>query len=108
MVLKRLIRKIYRHKENISLNEMAEILKTNNNAILLDVRSEQEYSEGHISGSINIPVYDLEKVAKRRLNVESIIIVYCSAGVRSKRAIQILKKLGYKNLYNIEGGIENL
>lgn len=108
MVLKKLIRKIYRHKENISLNEMVEILKTNNNATLVDVRSEQEYSEGHISGSINIPVYDLEKVAKRRLNEENIIIVYCSAGVRSKRAIQILKKLGYKNLYNIEGGIENL
>ena len=42
------------------------------------------------------------------LNKESIIIVYCSAGVRSKRAIQILRKQGYKNLYNIEGGIENL
>lgn len=59
-------------------------------------------------GSINIPVYDLEKTALSKLDKESIIIVYCSAGVRSKRAITILKKLGYKNLYNIEGGIQNL
>ena len=59
-------------------------------------------------GSINIPVYDLEKMHGKKLNKESIIIVYCSAGIRSKRAIQILKKLGYRNLYNIEGGIENL
>ena len=87
---------------------MLEILKTNSNAVLLDVRSSQEYIEGHIRGSINIPVYDIEKQAKNKLNKNSIIIVYCSAGIRSKRAIQILEKLGYENLYNVEGGIENL
>ena len=59
-------------------------------------------------GSINIPVYDLLGQATRKLKKESIIIVYCSAGIRSKRAVQILRKLGYRNLYNIEGGIENL
>ena len=107
-MFRKLLRKIYRHKENISVKEMLEIIKTNTNVVLLDVRSVQEYEEGHINGSINIPVYDLEKVANSKLNMESIIIVYCSAGVRSKRALQTLKKLGYKNLYNIEGGIENL
>ena len=107
-MFKKILKKLYRHKEDISVREMLEILKTNSNAILLDVRSKQEYEEGHINGSINIPVYDLEKNAKIKLNKENIIIVYCSAGVRSKRAIQTLKKLGYKNLYNIEGGIDNL
>ena len=107
-MFKKIIKKIYRHKEDISVREMFEIIKTNNNAILLDVRSKQEYEEGHINGSINIPVYELEKTAKIKLNKESIIIVYCSAGVRSKRAVQTLRKLGYKNIYNIEGGIENL
>lgn len=107
-MFKKLIKKIYRHKENITIKEMLEILKTNSNAVLLDVRSSQEYIEGHICGSINIPVYDIEKQAKNKLNKDSIIIVYCSAGIRSKRAIQILEKLGYENLYNVEGGIENL
>ncbi len=107
-MFKKLIKKIYRHKENITIKEMLEILKTNSNAVLLDVRSSQEYIEGHIRGSINIPVYDIEKQAKNKLNKDSIIIVYCSAGIRSKRAIQILEKLGYENLYNVEGGIENL
>lgn len=107
-MLRKLIRKLYRYKENITIKEMLEILKTNDNAVLLDVRSSQEYKEGHVAGSINIPVYDLEKKAYSVLNKNSIIIVYCSAGIRSKRAIQILRKLGYKNLYNIEGGIENL
>lgn len=107
-MFRKILTKLYRHKENISVKEMLEIIKTNSNVVLLDVRSTQEYEEGHINGSINIPVYDLEKTATSKLNIESIIIVYCSAGVRSKRAIQILKKLGYRNLYNIEGGIENL
>lgn len=107
-MLRKLLRKLNRHKENISVKEMLEIIKTNNNVVLLDVRSTQEYEEGHINGSVNIPVYDLEKTAPQKLNKESIIIVYCSAGVRSKRAIQTLKKQGYKNLYNIEGGIENI
>lgn len=107
-MFKKILRKLYRHKENISVKEMLEIIKTNNNVVLLDVRSTQEYEEGHINGSVNIPVYDLEKKATQKLNKESIIIVYCSAGVRSKRAIQTLKKQGYKNLYNIEGGIENI
>ena len=107
-MFKKLIKKIYRHKEDISIKEMTEIIKTNDNVIILDVRSIQEYKEGYITGSINIPLHDLEKDAERKISKQSIIIVYCSAGIRSKKAIKILKKLGYKNLYNIEGGIENL
>jgi len=64
-VLRRLLNKIYRYREDISVKEMLEIIKTNNNAVLLDVRSSQEYKEGHVIGSINIPVYDLEKNATR-------------------------------------------
>jgi len=108
-MLKRIIRKFYRYKENITKEEMKEILRTNSNAILLDVRSHQEYKEGHLERSINIPVYDLQKeVLSKIKNKEDIIIVYCSAGIRSKKAVQILRKMGYINLYNIEGGIENL
>ena len=48
-MFKKLIKKIYRHKEDISVKEMLEILKTNDNVILLDVRSTQEYKEGHVT-----------------------------------------------------------
>ena len=108
-MLKRIIRKFYRYKENITKEEMKEILRANNNVILLDVRSHQEYKEGHLERSINIPLYDLQKEALSKIrNKEDIVIVYCSAGIRSKKAVQILRKMGYINLYNIEGGIENL
>lgn len=57
-------------------------------------------------GSINIPLYDLQEKSILKLkDKESIIIAYCSAGIRSKKAVKILKKLGYKNLYTVEGGI---
>lgn len=48
-VLKRLIKKSYRYKENITIKEMLDIIKTNDNVVLLDVRSMQEYKEGHIA-----------------------------------------------------------
>jgi rhodanese-related sulfurtransferase len=39
-------------------------------------------------------------------NKDEIIIAYCSAGTRSKKALKILRKMGYKNLYTVEGGID--
>ena len=48
-VLKKVLRKLYRYKENITVKEMLDIIKTNDNVVLLDVRSMQEYKEGHIA-----------------------------------------------------------
>lgn len=97
----------FRNKENITMQEALEILSKNKNAVLLDVRSSQEYNEGHLQASINIPLYDIPKKASTKLkNKEDIIIAYCSAGIRSKKAIKVLRKIGYKNLYTIEGGID--
>lgn len=47
-MLKKLIKRFYRYRENITVKEMLEIIKTNDNVVLLDVRSFQEYKEGHI------------------------------------------------------------
>jgi len=105
-MLKRMLRKIYRSKDSIYQNEIMSIIKNNNNVVLLDVRSKQEYDEGHLRGAINIPVYELEYRSQKELkDKQSIIIAYCSAGIRSRKAIGILKKLGYKNLYNVEDGV---
>ncbi len=85
------------------------LLESNNQCILLDVRSEQEYKEGHLNGSINIPVYDInEEIEKVIPNRNNPIIVYCQSGSRSRKAINILSKKGYGELYNIEGGLDNI
>lgn len=70
-----------------------------NNAILIDVRSKQEYKEGHIVGAISIPYYELWKKASEQIkNRNTKIIIYCNTGNRAKKAEKILKKLGYINI----------
>ena len=74
----------------------------NKGAIVIDVRSPQEYNEGHINGAISIPEYEMKKRAEALLeNKEENIVLYCSSGTRSKKAQKILQKLGYKNVYNL-------
>ena len=75
-------------------------------AIIIDVRSPQEFREGHIDGAISIPDYQIKKEIERKIpNKNEIIIVYCSTGHRSQKSKKILERLGYKNVYNIYEGI---
>ena len=68
-------------------------------AIIIDVRSPQEFREG-------IPDYQIKKEIERKIpNKNEIIIVYCSTGHRSQKSQKILERLGYKNVYNIYEGI---
>lgn len=77
-------------------------------AILIDVRSPQEYEEGHLKGAILIPEYELLSKYKKELeSKDATYIVYCSSGLRSKRAKKQLEKLGYNNVYNLYNGIQN-
>ena len=78
-------------------------------AFLIDVRSSQEYEEGHINGAINLPVYNIEKqITKVIPNKNDVVILYCLTGNRSKKAKKILEKLGYTEVYNLKGGIEKI
>ena len=104
--MRKLLKKLYRSKENLTKEEVKEMLKNYSNVILLDVRSHQEYEEGHLNGAINIPTYDIYTEAPKMLkDKEAIIIAYCTVGLRSENAIHILRKMGYKNLYHLDGGI---
>ncbi len=111
--LKNKIKKIFSYNlkrgvEDINYIQVKEIIK-NQNAILLDVRSKQEYKEYHLDGAICIPVYDLkENVEKIIQDKNTTIIVYCQSGKRSKEAKTILLKLGYTNIYSLNGGIQNI
>lgn len=77
--------------------------------ILLDVRTKQEFNEGHLNGAIAIPYYDISKSIKSLVpNKEQEIIVYCKSGGRGIRAVQILNELGYINVLNLKGGMEGI
>lgn len=77
--------------------------------IIIDVRSRREFSEEHIDSAINIPLPELKKnISKYVDSKNKNILVYCQRGSRSKRAAQILNDLGYANVFNLKGGIENI
>lgn len=73
---------------------------------LLDVRTPQEYAEGHIDGALNINVQsdDFQQMAEKELSKDSTILVYCRSGRRSMDAAGILTRLGYR-VINLKGGI---
>lgn len=104
--MKKWITRLYRSKENLTKQEAEAMIKNYANVVLLDVRSHQEYEEGHLNGAINIPTYEIYRNAPKLIkNKDTIIIAYCTVGLRSKNAINILRKMGYKNLYHLDGGI---
>ena len=78
-------------------------------AILLDVRTMDEYMEYHLENSILIPVDNIneETVTSKITNKETKIIVYCRSGNRSAVAAKKLIDLGYTNVYNLDGGLIN-
>lgn len=88
----------------IYFQDMMEFARKNA-ALIIDVRGKQEYSEWHVDGAINIPVWDIkEKIRFVENNINRCIILYCSSGLRSKKAQQILINQGYQNVYNVIDG----
>ena len=93
--------------KQISPSEAKEIMDSNENVIILDVRELYEYEEGHIKGAVLIPYTEIENRAATELpDKESVILVYCRSGRRSKIAAQTLADLGYKNVMEF-GGIND-
>lgn len=75
----------------------------------LDVRTVAEYSEGHITGSLNVNVLDEDsflKIAQEVLHKEQPVAVYCRSGKRSKKAAEMLGKLGYK-VFDLDKGFNS-
>jgi rhodanese-related sulfurtransferase len=71
--------------------------------VLLDVRTDKEYEQGHIPGAVHVPLSDVgDKIKKLKKDKE--IVVFCQNGNRSIWAIKRLMGMGYKNLYNLKGG----
>jgi phage shock protein E len=73
--------------------------KLQNGAVILDVRTPGEYETGHIDGSVNIALSKLRK-ATIPFDTNTVIITCCSHGLRSVKAVNVLKRRGYKHVYN--------
>ena len=111
-MFKKIKRVLYRSIENreISYKKLKEIIKLDKTTILLDVRSRQEYKEGHLANALNIPLFDLEKqiVQSKLPDKNKTIIIYCVSGYRSRKAKEILEEMGYQKVYNLKNGLDGI
>lgn len=89
---------------SITAEEAKKIMDTEEGYIILDVRTQEEYDEGHVPGAILIPNTEIENRAEEELpDKAQLILVYCRSGRRSKLAAQILADLGYTNVKEFGG-----
>ena len=72
-------------------------------AVLLDVRTSEEYRGGHIPGSKNVPLSSIDKIASVAENKDTALFVYCYSGARSRQVVGLLQRMGYRNVTNIGG-----
>jgi rhodanese-related sulfurtransferase len=72
-------------------------------AVIIDVRTNKEYGQGHIPGAVHVPLADVGTKVKK-LKKDKEIVVYCQSGSRSIWAIKRLIGMGYTHLYNLKGG----
>lgn len=91
----------------ITPNQAYELMQSQNNCTVLDVRTPEEFSQGHIPGAMLIPDYELAKRAEKELpDKNALILVYCRSGNRSRQAANTLLKLGYTNVKDFGGIID--
>ena len=92
---------------NITAEEAKEIMDSEEGYIILDVRTQEEYDQGHIPGAIVISHEEIEEKAEEVLtDKKQLILVYCRSGRRSKIAAEALVELGYTNIKEFGGIID--
>lgn len=83
-------------------------LSEDNTNILLDIRTPEEFTAGHVKDAINIDYYATDFQSKlKELNKDKTYLIYCRSGSRTETASQIMRGLGFKSVYELEGGINN-
>ena len=92
---------------NITAEEAKQIMDSEEGYIILDVRTQEEYDQGHIPGAIVISHEEIEEKAEDVLtDKDQLILVYCRSGRRSKIAAEALVDLGYTNIKEFGGIID--
>jgi len=94
---------------NLSQEDWVSKLNADTNAVVLDVRTDEEWNEGIIPNAIHNDIYKGQGFIYRleELDKSKNYYVYCKAGGRSAQACSIMNQLGFENTYNLIGGIMN-
>lgn len=91
--------------KELSCQEVDELLKAGG-VIVIDVRSEESYQAGHISGAIHLSMQALSDFCKRSDKEEQKVLVYCYHGISSQSVAQHLLQQGFTQVYSLKGGFE--
>ena len=91
--------------QDVSPDQVAEALR-GKGVQLVDVRSKEEYAQGHLRGATLVPMSGLE-AGSRALRTDAPVIVYCLSGARSARAAKFLVQQGFTDVRNMRGGIRH-
>jgi len=85
------------------INAGMEVFRSTPGAVLVDVRTPQEYRDGHIPESKNVPLQSLEEMEGVVKDPKTPVFVYCYSGARSRQAAAMLGRMGYSSVKNIGG-----
>jgi phage shock protein E len=90
----------YKNSGTIPKKDAIELLKEG--ALVIDVRTAQEFNSGHLSQAYNFPLDEVEDLVLRQVKDKSkVLLLHCQSGVRSKTAKERLERIGYKNVFNM-------
>ena len=92
--------------KQVDINDGVEKYKNTKGAVLIDVRTPDEYRQGHIPGSKNVPLQQFTDITSVVEDKDTPLFVYCYSGARSRRAATAFERLGYRNAVNI-GGVDS-
>lgn len=92
--------------QNVTPNE-AVLLMNRAKTLILDIRDEAEYTEGHIQGAKHIPLAELEtRIKEIEKHKNKPVLVNCRKGMRTNKACQLLTQHAFTQLYQLEGGLD--
>ncbi|HET8804335.1 MAG TPA: rhodanese-like domain-containing protein [Aequorivita sp.] len=92
---------------DLTQQQWHEQLENDNNAVIVDVRTDAEFEEGYIPGALQIDIYNGAEFLQRakQLDPKKNYYVYCRSGGRSAQACMLLNSVGIENAFNLKGGI---
>jgi rhodanese-related sulfurtransferase len=94
---------------DLTQEEWVSQLEADKNAVVLDVRTEDEYNDGIIPNAVNIDIHKGQGFIDglEALDKSKNYYVYCRSGARSAKACELMENLGFENAFNLQGGILN-
>ena len=110
VVMVMLIKAELEHQANkgsfLSPSMATRLMNNNSDTLILDIRAAADFKKGHIKGAKNIPLSDFAaSVDKLAVDKDKPVLIYCNSGNTVTRAIKLLKKAGFVQVNNLEGGI---